>query len=149
MRRLLLLVLVLSALSACGARWRSAEPRMMHLGGPVLAYEATLVTLQGEGYLIARSDPHRGSILAQSKVDQKGRHYGTDRVSWIAFQAYRDGSLVITANGFHVKRDEGVMHRKLAEEIEGLRHGIYRQARAMYDASTQPATASPAPAPSH
>jgi hypothetical protein len=114
---------------------------MMHLGGPLLAYEATLATLHLQGYPVDRRDPHRGRIVVPSKVDQKPGRANSDRLSWITFQAYRDGSLSISASGYHVKADEGLMHRKLAAEIEDLRHSIYQQARAMYDASVSEAPA--------
>lgn len=143
----MLLGLGLLLVGGCGVRWRAAEPRRLQLGGPILAYRAALTTLQHTGYRIVRDDPHRGAIVALAKVDQQRPGGDSKRASFIAFQAYRDGSLLITVSGYHVKREEGLMHRKLADEVDDLRHAIYRRAQAMYDEAVQPTAGQPAAPP--
>lgn len=142
MKRFLLAVVVLSLVLACGKRWYPAEPRVLQLGSPQLAYDATLAALENQGYWVARQDPARGQVVTKSKVDQPDDRYreaGDDkRVSWISFQAYQDGSLRVTTWGYHVKQDEGVMHRKLASEVDELLQRIHSTAQALYRAQFGP-----------
>ena len=104
-------------------------PLRARVGHPVVAFDATMSVLQLERYHIDAVDPHHLTIHARAKLD--GHKDDPKYTSFIIFQCYGDGTLEASVRGFHVKVDEGVMHRKLAEEVETLMRRIHQAAYAM------------------
>jgi hypothetical protein len=95
---------------------------MLHYQDGIAAYEALHVILQHHGYIVRVDDPERLYVQVIAKVDgQKG---DPDKMSFISFQGYQDGSLMITAHGRHVKEEKGVVHRKLHAELEQLANAL-------------------------
>lgn len=151
MRRLVLMVLLLTAVVMCG-RWQPATPRVLNIGDPGLAYEATMAAAHNGSYVVADHNPERGTVTVVAKTGLKGDYPAPgqpapmdedlrEKMSWITFQAYADGSLHVTATGHHVKPEKGI-HKKLAKEIDELVAAVDHYAQQM--SAGQPAAAPPA-----
>ena len=119
-------------LAGCAGRWVANEPRMASVGEPHAGFEMTVATLRSSGYTIEELDPARLYVRVRSRLDGDvvgsvgayGHVSVVARISWIGFQITPDGRLVATASGFHVRED--VMHRRLADEVDGLVGTIVR-----------------------
>ena len=121
-RRRALALALLPFLVACGDRWWPNHPRMLRYPDGVAAYDAVHAVLGQYGYIVRVDDPERLYVQAIAKVDsQQG---DPDKMSFISFQGYQDGSLMITAHGRHVKEEKNVVHRKLHAELEQLANAL-------------------------
>jgi hypothetical protein len=132
MRNLSTVIFIALALAACGdGRWVPNTPHEAQLADPQVTFNAALQLLRSRGYQIVEMDPPRGYIRVQSMLDGDTRIVGgfgsvalVNRVSHIMFQVAPNGRLVVTAMGYHVRDNNTVMHRKLAEEIDDLLKAI-------------------------
>jgi hypothetical protein len=142
MHRLVPLCLLLSA--ACGPRtasWPSAEPRTIRCeADPAAVFESALTTFRISGYQVLEYDPERLYIQVLSKVDgdviasSSGVTGGvtgwstraTRRASYVNFQFFPDGTLMISVAGYHVQG--GRLDPRVGNEIDSMVGTIFRNA---------------------
>jgi hypothetical protein len=130
-RHLLLLLagLALVVSMGCG-RWMVYAPARMigQVQDPRVVYQRLVHRAQTMGYCVERADPQRGYFVVRAFLDQRRRCCGR-RASFFHVNVYNDGTVDVSANGFHLRDGGTVIHRKLCNELNrfvaALAHEIH------------------------
>jgi hypothetical protein len=117
--------LALVALSlGCEGRWRPYTPVDARIADPMRTYEATIYVLHSRGYLVQENDERHLFVRVRSHLDNDvvmGPMYSVAmRISYLSFQVLPNGNLVVSADGYHVRDGNRVIHYKLDDERNEL-----------------------------
>jgi hypothetical protein len=122
-RSILAAILFVTAISGCGRRWVANAPFRLD---PAADRDATSICsrLVGRarslGYQVYGIDHRRGVFHATAFLDHNVvvvGHRSVIRASYFTVQVARDGAVLISASGHHVRDRGAVIHRKLFAEL--------------------------------
>lgn len=140
------LLLVLS--TGCEERWRSYTPVDVKVADPASTYEATIQVLHARGYQIMEDDARHLFVRVRSHLDNDATGFGvgavyrvTMRTSCFSFQVQGNGSLTVTADGYHLRDGNRMIDHRLDDERKDLARSIRELATSgrMRPAPTPPA----------
>lgn len=126
--------------AACG-RWQPArEYRVSGNRDVDAAYDAVRAVIEDRGYRVTSHQDKQHALTVRTKVDEDDE----DRQSFIKIEVRPGGQVRLTPSGYLVK-DDGTIHKKLADELSSLEIAIRGRLRRQRRSDADEPGASPEP----
>jgi hypothetical protein len=126
-RKFVLLTMLAIAAAGCN-RWVPTEsPTIPLTSSADEGYERVISWLRSNGYDIDRQDDERHFVRVKAKLDGDMAvpmaapfmaPKIVNRTSFFGFQVDDTGKLTVTPSGYHVRPEDGVMHKDLKAELD-------------------------------